>query len=77
MSYFRILTICLLLVYFVSAAGCHCFDLQCFVHLALSGLVLGFNAYDNPTVMKNFLTSVRIIRFLMTLSMRYRNKTFF
>ena len=27
LSYFRILTICLLLVYFVSAAGCHCFDL--------------------------------------------------
>ena len=26
LSYFRILTICLLLVYFVSAAGCHCFD---------------------------------------------------
>ena len=25
---FRILTICLLLVYFVSAAGCHCFDLK-------------------------------------------------
>ena len=28
MSYFRILTIRLLLVYFVSAAGCHCFDLE-------------------------------------------------
>ena len=27
LSYFLILTICLLLVYFVSAAGCHCFDL--------------------------------------------------
>ena len=27
LSYLRILTICLLLVYFVSAAGCHCFDL--------------------------------------------------
>ena len=26
LSYFRILTICLLLAYFVSAAGCHCFD---------------------------------------------------
>ena len=26
LSYFRILTICLLFVYFVSAAGCHCFD---------------------------------------------------
>ena len=26
-EYFRISTICLLLVYFVSAAGCHCFDL--------------------------------------------------
>ena len=26
LSYFRVLTICLLLVYFVSAAGCHCFD---------------------------------------------------
>ena len=25
--YFRVLTICLLLVYFVNAAGCHCFDL--------------------------------------------------
>ena len=25
LSYFTILTICLLLVYFVSAAGCHCF----------------------------------------------------
>ena len=25
-SYIRVLTICLLLVYFVSAAGCHCFD---------------------------------------------------
>ena len=24
--YFRVLTICLQLVYFVSAAGCHCFD---------------------------------------------------
>ena len=28
MSYVRILAVCLLLVYFVSAAGCHCFDLQ-------------------------------------------------
>ena len=28
MSYVRALTICLLLVYFVSAAGCHCFDLE-------------------------------------------------
>ena len=27
MSYVATLTICLLLVYFVSAAGCHCFDL--------------------------------------------------
>ena len=27
MSYVRTLTICLLLVYFVSAAGCHCFEL--------------------------------------------------
>ena len=27
MSYVRTLTICLVLVYFVSAAGCHCFDL--------------------------------------------------
>ena len=27
MSYVRALTICLRLVYFVSAAGCHCFDL--------------------------------------------------
>ena len=27
MSYVRTLTICLLLVYFVSAAGCHCYDL--------------------------------------------------
>ena len=26
MSYVRTLTICLLLVYFVSVAGCHCFD---------------------------------------------------
>ena len=26
MLYFRIVTICLLFVYFVSAAGCHCFD---------------------------------------------------
>ena len=26
MSYVRTLTICFLLVYFVSAAGCHCFD---------------------------------------------------
>ena len=26
--YFRVLTICLLLVYFVKAAKCHCFDLQ-------------------------------------------------
>ena len=28
LSYFRILTIRLLLVHFVSAAGCHCFDLS-------------------------------------------------
>ena len=28
MSYVRTLTTCLLLVYFVSAAGCHCFDLD-------------------------------------------------
>ena len=28
MSYVRALTICVLLVYFVSAAGCHCFDLN-------------------------------------------------
>ena len=26
LSYFKALTICLLLVYFVSAAGCHCFE---------------------------------------------------
>ena len=26
LSYFRVLAICLLLVYFVGAAGCHCFD---------------------------------------------------
>ena len=26
--YFLFLSICLLLVYFVSAAGCHCFDLK-------------------------------------------------
>ena len=26
LSYFRVLIICLLLVYFVSAVGCHCFD---------------------------------------------------
>ena len=31
MSYVRTLTICLLLVYFVSAAGCHCFDLPEFI----------------------------------------------
>ena len=29
MSCVRTLNICLLLVYFVSAAGCHCFDLKC------------------------------------------------
>ena len=28
LSLFGVLTICLLLVYFGSAAGCHCFDLQ-------------------------------------------------
>ena len=28
MSYVRTLAICLLLVYFVGAAGCHCFDLS-------------------------------------------------
>ena len=28
LSYFRVLTICLLFVYFVSAAVCHCFDLS-------------------------------------------------
>ena len=28
MSYVRTLAICLLLVYFVGAAGCYCFDLQ-------------------------------------------------
>ena len=28
LAYFRILTICLLLVYFVSTAGFHCFDLK-------------------------------------------------
>ena len=28
MSYVGTLTICLLLVYFVAAAGCHCFDLS-------------------------------------------------
>ena len=27
LSCFKVLTICLLLVYFLSAAGCHCFDL--------------------------------------------------
>ena len=26
LSYFRVSTICLLLVYFVSTEGCHCFD---------------------------------------------------
>ena len=35
----RALTICFLLVYFVSAAGCHCFDLQsCFNDAAFSEL---------------------------------------
>ena len=32
--YFRILTICLLLVYFVSAAGCHCFDFDLYYKCA-------------------------------------------
>ena len=36
MSYVRALTICLLLVYFVSAAGCHCFDLKVSEHEMLS-----------------------------------------
>ena len=27
MSYVRLLTICLLSVYFVGAAGCHCFEI--------------------------------------------------
>ena len=31
LSYVRVLTICLLLVYFVSAAGCHCFDFNAFI----------------------------------------------
>ena len=35
LSYFRVLTICLLLVYSVSAAGCHCFGLYTF-HLKIS-----------------------------------------
>ena len=26
LSYFRVLSVCLLIVCFVSAAGCHCFD---------------------------------------------------
>ena len=34
LSYFRVLTICLLLIYFVSAAGCHCFDFYCVLGLA-------------------------------------------
>ena len=41
--YFRILTICLLLVYFVSAARCHCFDLDLFALIRkkpLSGNIL-------------------------------------
>ena len=47
MSYVRALTICLLLVYFVSAAGCHCFDLLCQCHVtrqlwcSLSGWLQG------------------------------------
>ena len=36
-SYFRFLTICLLLVYFVSAAGCHCFDLRMFIQTSEKG----------------------------------------
>ena len=40
MSYVRTLTICLLLVYFVSAAGCHCFDLTYQIDLQLSAAVL-------------------------------------
>ena len=33
LSYFRVLTICFLLVYFVSAVGCHCFDYMSFLSL--------------------------------------------
>ena len=44
MSYFRILTICVLLVYFASAAGCHCFDYYLhdfrYVHDLFCSLVL-------------------------------------
>ena len=51
MSYVRTLTICLLLVYFVSAAGCHCFDFHsnilhdqyCILHLLL--LLLSLTNY--------------------------------
>ena len=35
MSYVRALTICLLLVYFVSAAGCHCFDQEAYTSEAM------------------------------------------
>ena len=35
---FRILTICLLLVYFVSAAGCHCFDFNYYNLVTKSGV---------------------------------------
>ena len=46
MSYVRTLTICFLLVYFVSAAGCHCFDLKLLTaDLRILRMEIGHGAY--------------------------------
>ena len=65
LSYFRILTICLLLVYFVSAAGCHLYGVgRCFSLCGcdmMSGLPLRIYPY-------NFVSCVspKILRTLST-----------
>ena len=53
MSYFRILTRCLLLVYFVSAAGCHCFDL------------LNYETHDDTNDFPNSMISDHFPQFIV------------
>ena len=53
LSYFRVLSVCLLFGYFVSAAECYCFDLECLlirdltVYLHLPHFLICFDAIES------------------------------
>ena len=65
LSYFRVLITCLMCVYFVSAAGCHCFDFG--VQLKLHNLPMKLlrtlpHVLSNTNFPTCFLTNVDMTR---------------